>query len=262
MAYVQAAFKPVFRLRINESNRHFTILPAMSPWTQPQDGELFGNHKSATIFRNNATEFEFHARRGHKHSIGLVRETDKVMLGLIDVDETGLVSMKHSNTQTTRAAMSISAHEHIAILIGFPDDTFTMCIFDDKLNDTDLIRYRPLDRRFYIPAQYLAANRRMSMATRTNAIIQSARGDTSVKTDQAGSSGVVVHKPEPVAAPPVTSKLAIKFDINSTTESNASAPKVEVEELSKADTPMQTDDENPTGGVTPPNEENNDELSD
>lgn len=134
---------------------------------------MYGNHKSATTFREKAREFEFYGRLGHRHAIGLVREADeRRLLAMIEVNESGVVSMRHSNTTITRNAMASPTYEHIALLIGFPNEPLSINIYDERHQDTDIIRYRPVDSRFYIPAQYLDANLRVAMATRNNFLHQ------------------------------------------------------------------------------------------
>lgn len=161
MAYLQALFAPLFRLRINEKERHFTVRSALSTWGRPNEGAIYGNHKSVTVFQRQATELEFHGRIGHKHAVALVRESDKNILAVIDVNEAGVASMRHTNTATIRMSANVEAFEHVSLLIGFPNEQFTMCIFDERQADTDLIRYRPADATFYIPAQYLAPQTRV-----------------------------------------------------------------------------------------------------
>lgn len=187
MAYQQVALASLFRLRMNEQQRKFSVLCGMSTWHQPKDGVVYANHKSATVFTHQATEFEFFGRIGHKHSVALVRESDRQMLALIEVNENGIVAMQHAASAITRSAMINARFEHTAILVGFPQEPFTMCIFDQRHADTDLIRYRPINGRFYIPAQYLVPDTRVTMSTRNNAITQIARD---AANEQAGPSGV------------------------------------------------------------------------
>lgn len=65
--------------------------------------------------------------------------------------------------------MSVKEYEHIAIMVDFPNEKFTMCIIDMRNEDTDLIRYRPVEAKFYIPTQYLVPRTRANMAQRQNA---------------------------------------------------------------------------------------------
>lgn len=181
MAYLQAAFTPLFSLRINEKNRHFTVRSALATWNSPNNGAIFGNHKSTTVFQRQATELEFHGRLGHKHAIALVRETDRTVMAIIEVDETGVASMRHANIPTARMVASPETFEHVALLVGFPNELFTMCVFDERHADTDLIRYQPTDAKFYIPQQYLSPQDRVSMANRSNAMNQAARSSANEK---------------------------------------------------------------------------------
>lgn len=176
MAYLRAAFSRLYRLRINESDRSFTVQSALSTWGQPQEGTVYGNHKSATIFRNKATEMAFYGRTAHKHSVVLVRESDRNVLATIEVDEAGVASMQHANTDTSRMIENVGAFEHVALLVGFPNEQFTICIFDERHADTDLIRYRTADAKFYILAQYLAPQTRITMSARSRMDSQTNRG--------------------------------------------------------------------------------------
>lgn len=168
MAYLQAAFSPLFRLKINERQRQFTVRSALATWSVPDEGAIFGNHKSVTVFRQHATELEFYGRLGHKHAIALVRESDRNVMGVIDVDDAGLVSMRHTRTPTVRMNAAVQEFENIALMVGFPHEKFTMCIVDVRNEDTDLIRYRPAEAKFYIPAQYLVPRTRVNMSQRQN----------------------------------------------------------------------------------------------
>lgn len=210
MAYMQAALTPLFRLRINEPGRHFTVLSSMATWHKPEDNAMYVNHKSATKFDHQATELEFYGRLNHKHAVALVRESDRQMLALVEVSEHGVVAMRHASAPITRSAMINPRNEHIAIMVAFPNELFTMCIFDNRHSDTDLIRYRPLNGRFYIPSQYLEPDTRVTMATRNNAIMQIARD---AANEQAGPSGMVN---EAQATPESQSNKAIAIDTRNT----------------------------------------------
>lgn len=218
MAYLQAELKPLFKLRINEPGRHFTALSALSMWQQPGES-LYVNHKSATRFTNQATEFEFFGRLQHNHAVAFVRQTDHQILAIIEVADNGVVSMRHASSQITRAAMANPRHEHIAIMIGFPHELFTMCIFDQRHSDTDLIRYRPLDGRFYIPSQYLKPETRVNLATRNNAIMQTAR-DAAGEQIAAGQS--VVEQASTSESSKTEGKQAGKSPSNASVKSEAS----------------------------------------
>lgn len=170
MAFLQVALSNMLQLRLNEPGRRFTALGALSTWTSPRDGAIYANHKSASEFSNRATELSFSGRLGHKHSIALARESDHIILAVIDVNETGIISMRHANTPTTRSGMANGGFEHLAIIVGCPSEQFTMNIYDTKHMDTDIVRYRPVDGKFYIPSQYLHPEQRITMANRTSAI--------------------------------------------------------------------------------------------
>lgn len=231
MAYLQVALTNMLQLRLNEPGRRFTALGALSTWVNPRDGALYVNHKSASEFSKQATELSFSGRSGHKHAIALARESDHVILAVIEVNEAGIVSMRHANSPTTRSGMANGGFEHLAIIVGCPSEQFTMNIYDVKHTDTDIVRYRPVDGKFYIPSQYLHPEQRITMASRTSAIQaiqQAGRIDSGAynRMTQASSSAFI---PTTVAASPISpSMLSVQSRLHFSTQTDTGAEQTSV----------------------------------
>lgn len=158
MAYRLLTVQPIMRIKIDEPGHQFSVWDAQK-WLSPSlEMDTFVNHKSVTQFLNDAAEFTFRGRIGHKHSIIMARRDTGVGLAVFEIGFDGVIKIAHwPVVQLVTTTLPVEYNEHTAIIIGLagPSD-LSMFVVDRIGNDTAMIRYRAdAGGSIWIPQRYL-----------------------------------------------------------------------------------------------------------